>query len=99
MIIAGAPTAGTSAMVTPTSHCGQRSRVSFRINGRERRFPSQLTEDQKSKVCVSSPHYLYHKVNRSSHSKPTTKIVRCMLGILTSLPSKPCNGPLVASVD
>jgi hypothetical protein len=53
---------GTSTMVTPTSHCGRRSRASFRINGREIRFPSQLSEDQKSKVSVSTPRYLYHRV-------------------------------------
>jgi hypothetical protein len=33
--------------------------ASFRINGGERRFPSQLIEDQKNKVSGSTPRCLY----------------------------------------
>jgi hypothetical protein len=57
----GAPTIGMFAMVSPTSHHEQQSRASFKIGGKERRFPSQLTKDQKSKVSGSVPRCLYHK--------------------------------------
>jgi hypothetical protein len=50
-------------MVTPTSHHGQWSGASFKINGEERRFMFQLAEDQKSKLSGSTPHYLYHIEN------------------------------------
>jgi hypothetical protein len=54
-------------MISLTTHHGQWSRASFKISGKERRFLSQLTEDRKSKVSGSAPHYLYRKgkLNRS----------------------------------
>jgi hypothetical protein len=48
-------------MVSPTSHHRRRSRASFKIGGEERRFPSQHTKDQKSKVSNSAHHNLYHR--------------------------------------
>jgi hypothetical protein len=56
----GAPAAGTSATLQPTSHHGQRSRASFKISVRKRRFLPQLTDDQKSKVSGLTPCHLYH---------------------------------------
>jgi hypothetical protein len=50
-----------SAIVTLTSHLKEQSRASFRINGEERRFPSQLAEDQKNKVSGSTPRCLYRR--------------------------------------
>jgi hypothetical protein len=61
VIMVGAPITGTFAMVSPTSHHGRRSKASFKIGGGERQFPSQLTEDQKSKVSSLTPHCLYHR--------------------------------------
>jgi hypothetical protein len=58
-IVAGAPTAVTFIVVSPTSQHGQRSRASFKVGGEERRFLSQVDEDQKSKVSGSVPRYLY----------------------------------------
>jgi hypothetical protein len=60
-IEAGAPTAGTFTVISPTSHHEQSSGVTFKINGEERRFISQLAKDQKSKVSGSTPRYLYHR--------------------------------------
>jgi hypothetical protein len=54
-------------MISPTSHRGQWSRVSFKIIGGERRFLSQLTEDQKNKVSGLTPRYLY---NRGKPKRP-----------------------------
>jgi hypothetical protein len=53
--------AGTFAMVSPSSHHGQWSSTSLKIGGEERRFPSQLAIDQKSKVSSSTPICLYHR--------------------------------------
>jgi hypothetical protein len=40
-----APTAGASAIITPTSYYRQRSGASFRINGGEGRPSSKLVEE------------------------------------------------------
>jgi hypothetical protein len=61
VIVAGALAVGMFAMVSPTSHHKQRGRASFKIGGEERRFPSQLAKDKKSKVCSSARHCLYHR--------------------------------------
>jgi hypothetical protein len=97
MIVMGAPAMGTSAIVTPTSHRRQWSRVSFQISSREMQFLSNLTEDQKSKVSSSTPPCLYHRGTQSGCSKPTSGIVRGALGASTSSPSKPCNAPFTVS--
>jgi hypothetical protein len=60
-IAAGTLTVGAFAIVTITSHRRQWNKASFRINGRERRFSSKLTENLRSKVSKPTPHYLYHK--------------------------------------
>jgi hypothetical protein len=59
MIAVGAPAASTFAVISPTSHHGQWCVATFKINGEERQFLSQLAEDQKSKVSASAPRYLY----------------------------------------
>jgi hypothetical protein len=61
VIVVGAPTVRTFDMISSTSHHGQWGGVSFKISGEERQFQSQLTEDKKSKVSGSAPHYLYHR--------------------------------------
>jgi hypothetical protein len=53
----GAPAARTIDVIFFTSHHGQWSGASFKISGEERQFPSQLTEDQKSKLSDSTPRY------------------------------------------
>jgi hypothetical protein len=60
-IAAGTPASSTFAMISPTRHHGQRSGVSFKISGEERRLLSQLIKDQKSKMSGSAPRYLYHR--------------------------------------
>jgi hypothetical protein len=49
------------AMLSPTSYHGQRYRASFKIGAKERRFPSELAKDQKSKVSSLTPRCLYHR--------------------------------------
>jgi hypothetical protein len=44
-IVAGSPTTRMLGTVSPTGHHGQWSRVRFRISGKERPVPSQLTKD------------------------------------------------------
>jgi hypothetical protein len=48
-------------VISPTSHHGQSGGASFKINGEERSFLSQLAEDQKSKVSSLAPRYLYFR--------------------------------------
>jgi hypothetical protein len=60
-IVVGAPTTRMFVMTSPASHHGHWSGVSFKNSGEERQILSQLTEDQKSKVSSSTPHYLHHK--------------------------------------
>jgi hypothetical protein len=88
VITAGAPASGTSAIITLTSHREQRSRVSFRINGKERRFSSELVEDQKYKVSGSTPRYLYSRGKRKrsfgTHVRDNVWCAR-HLGLLTIL--------------
>jgi hypothetical protein len=54
MIMVGAPTARTFVMISLTSHHRKWSGATFKISGEERRFLSQITEDQKSKVSNSA---------------------------------------------
>jgi hypothetical protein len=48
-------------MISPTSHCRQWGRMSFKISGKGRQFLSQLIKNRKSKVSGLAPHYLYHR--------------------------------------
>jgi hypothetical protein len=58
--MAGALTIRTFATISPTSHYGQRGRISLKISGKRRQSLSQLIEDQENKVISSTPHHLYH---------------------------------------
>jgi hypothetical protein len=82
VMAAGTPATGTFTMVSPTSHHGQWSRASFKIGGEERQFPSQLTQDQKSKVSGLAPRYLYHrgKLKRPfrTHAWDNARCVVCL---------------------
>jgi hypothetical protein len=85
----GASTTRSLALVSPTNHHGQWSGASFKISGKERRFLSQLAKDRKSKANSLTPHYLYHRGNRSSHLEPMPGIVRGVLGTLAFSPQSP----------
>jgi hypothetical protein len=61
MITAGAPVVGAFTIISLTSDHRQQSCANFKIGGKERRFPPQLTKDQKSKVRGLAPRYLYHR--------------------------------------
>jgi hypothetical protein len=61
------------------------------------RFLSSLTEDQKCKVSGSTPHCLYLRGKRSGRSEPMFRIVRGVIGALTSSPSKLCGTPFTVS--
>jgi hypothetical protein len=69
-------------MVSPTSHHGRKSRACFKIGGEEMRFPSQLVEDQKSKVSYSTHRCLYHRGKPKQffeiHAQDNARRARCL---------------------
>jgi hypothetical protein len=77
VIAVGAPTMGTSVVVSPISHHGQWSRASFKISSRERWLPLQLAEDQKSKVSGFRPNSLKTKRPKEQELQDHAGAVAC----------------------